>query len=60
MYCIQFLLPLRGKYQTEWPFRWQETQDGGEQHMAEYLFFKGKFQHSEDRGFVLFLHGSFD
>lgn len=28
--------------------------------MAEYLFCKGKFQHSEDRGFVLFLHGSFD
>lgn len=29
MDCIQFLLPLRGKYRTEWPFRWQETQDGG-------------------------------
>ena len=35
--CMQFLLPLRGKYQTEWPFRWQETQDVG-QHMVKYLF----------------------
>lgn len=58
-YCMQFLLPLRGKYQTEWPFTWQETRDVG-QHMVKYLFCEGKFQRSEDHGFVLFPHGIFD
>lgn len=59
MYCIQFLLPLRGKYQTEWAFRWQEAQDGG-QHTVKYLVCKGKLQQPEDHGFILFLHGIFD
>lgn len=56
MHCIQFLLTLRGKYQSEWPFTWQETQDVG-QHLVKYFFYKGKFHHSEHHGFVLFLHG---
>lgn len=39
MDCIQFLLPLRGKYRTEWPFRWQETQDGGGGNTWQNIYF---------------------
>lgn len=52
------MLALRDKYQSKQPFRWQEIQDVGQQ-VVKHLFCKGKFQHLEDHGFVLFLCGIF-